>query len=331
MNQKIINEFNNIINYYKSLPSEIIKNNKLNYKIKIFQNFIIFVKKLDFEIKQAFDLNQFIDKKIGIGKGIIKRVSEIIKYGFIKELKYNKYDNKYDELLNKLEDIYGIGVKNAKKIIREYNIKDIDEFINLVNENKIKIDNNIKKGIFYHNKIKNNIPRENIKKFKKNFIKSLNNFKNIKFKFCGSFRRKLKFSNDIDILIVSNDIITMSDFQKSNLLNKIIEKLKKDKIIYDDLTIENIHTKYSGIINYLNELYRIDIQFLPYESYYSGLLYFTGSKLFNIDIRKKAKKLGYKLNEYGLYKDNNLIKIKSEKEIFKYLNLDYLKPDLRNF
>ena len=331
MNQKIINEFTNIINYYKTLPSEFIKDNKLNYKIKIFQNFLIFVKKLNFEIKQATDLNQFIDKKIGIGKGIIKRVAEIIKYGYIKELKYNKYDLKYDELLKKLEDIYGIGIKNAKELIKQYNIKDIDEFIRLVNKKKIKIDDNIKKGIFYHDKIKNNIPRENIKKFKKNFIKSLDTFNNIKIKFCGSFRRKLKYSNDIDILIVSKDIINIDDLYKSKILYKIIDKLKKDKIIYDDLTIENIHTKYSGIVNYINELYRIDIRFLPYESYYSGLLYFTGSKLFNIDIRKKAKRLGYKLNEYGLYKDDKIIEIKSEKDIFKYLNLDYLKPNLRNY
>jgi DNA polymerase/3'-5' exonuclease PolX len=86
-------------------------------------------------------------------------------------------------------------------------------------------------------------------------------------------------------------------------LYDIINVLKKDNIIYDDLTIENIHTKYSGITNYLNELYRIDIILLPYESYYSGLLYFTGSKEFNIKIRSKAKILGYKLNEYGLYKN----------------------------
>ena len=116
MNQKIINEFTNIINYYKSLPSEIIKDNKLNYKIKIFQNFIIFVKKLNFEIKQANDLDQFIDKKIGIGKGIIKRVAEIIKYGYIKELKYNKYDIKQDELLKKIRRHIWYRYKKCKRI-----------------------------------------------------------------------------------------------------------------------------------------------------------------------------------------------------------------------
>jgi len=115
------------------------------------------------------------------------------------------------------------------------------------------------------------------------------------------------------------------------MLYDIIHKLKKDNIIYDDLTIENIHTKYSGIINYLKEFYRIDIRFVPYNSYYTSLLYFTGSKLFNINMRKKAKKLGFKLNEYGLYKNNKIIEIKSEKDIFKHLNIEYLKPKLRNF
>ena len=55
----------------------------------------------------------------------------------------------------------------------------------------------------------------------------------------------------------------------------------------------------------------------------------TGSKLFNINLRKKAKLLGYKLNEYGLYKNNNKIKINSEKDIFEKLGLNYIKPKNR--
>jgi hypothetical protein len=36
---------------------------------------------------------------MGIGKGIIKRVFEIIKYGYIKEIKYNKYNLNYEKIL----------------------------------------------------------------------------------------------------------------------------------------------------------------------------------------------------------------------------------------
>ena len=317
MNNKITDEFKKLIIYYKQLSTN---NKKLIYKINIFKNFITFINNLDFEIKNASDLNQFIDKKIGIGKGIISRVDEIIKYGYIKELKINKVDDN-NILIQKLEEIYGIGEVNAKDIIKKYKIKDVDTFKELVDNGKIKINENIKKGVYYSDKIKTNISRENIKNIKTNIINSLKVFDNIKFKICGSFRRKLKYSNDIDLLIVSKDnSVSLFDY---------INILKKDNIIYDDLTIENIHTKYSGITKYLNELYRIDIILLPYESYYSGLLYFTGSKEFNIKIRSEAKKLGYKLNEYGLYKNNKQMLIKSEKDIFKYLNIPYLKPKLR--
>ena len=317
MNNKITDEFKKLIIYYKQLSTN---NKKLIYKINIFKNFITFINNLDFEIKNASDLNQFIDKKIGIGKGIISRVDEIIKYGYIKELKINIIDDN-NILIQKLEEIYGIGEVNAKDIIKKYKIKDVDTFKELVDNGKIKINENIKKGVYYSDKIKTNISRENIKNIKTNIINSLKVFDNIKFKICGSFRRKLKYSNDIDLLIVSKD--------NSVSLYDYINILKKDNIIYDDLTIENIHTKYSGITKYLNELYRIDIILLPYESYYSGLLYFTGSKEFNIKIRSEAKKLGYKLNEYGLYKNNKQMLIKSEKDIFKYLNIPYLKPKLR--
>jgi DNA polymerase/3'-5' exonuclease PolX len=196
-----------------------------------------------------------------------------------------------------LEEIYGIGHVHANDLIKKYKIKNVENFIKLVNDGKIKISENIKKGLFYHDKIKINIPRENIINIKENITKSLKIFNDIKFKICGSYRRKLKYCNDIDLLIACKDI-------KSNLLYDIINILKKDDIIYDDYTIVNIHTKYSGICKYLKELYRIDIILLPYKSYYSGLLYFTGSKEFNINIRKTAKKLGYKLNEYGLYKND---------------------------
>ena len=78
-----------------------------------------------------------------------------------------------------------------------------------------------------------------------------------------------------------------------------------------------------------NPVRRIDIRFVPFESYYSALLYFTGSYQLNRDMRLEAKKLGYKLNEYGLYKNNKLIKINSEKDIFDKLKLDYKHPKYR--
>jgi DNA polymerase (family 10) len=59
---------------------------------------------------------------------------------------------------------------------------------------------------------------------------------------------------------------------------------------------------------------------------------FTGSAELNKTMRKNAKKLGYKLSEYGLFniKDNKKLDVKSEYDIFKFLKLEYLEPTARN-
>jgi DNA polymerase/3'-5' exonuclease PolX len=88
--------------------------------------------------------------------------------------------------------------------------------------------------------------------------------------------------------------------------------------------------KYMGIYKIDSSKYcrRIDIRCVNYSAYYAALLYFTGSKNFNILIRNKVRDLGYSLNEYSLMEkdtDKQII-LKSEKDIFDILNIDYIKP-----
>ena len=48
-------------------------------------------------------------------------------------------------------------------------------------------------------------------------------------------------------------------------------------------------------------------------------------------MRKIAKKLGYKLSEYGLFdKNNEMIYVDSELDIFNKLNIKYLNPNERS-
>ena len=74
---------------------------------------------------------------------------------------------------------------------------------------------------------------------------------------------------------------------------------------------------------------RLDIRLALYNSYPTSLMYFTGSKDFNLKMRNKAIDLGYMLNEYGLYKDKLPFEINDEKDIFKLLNEEYIEPHLR--
>ena len=82
-----------------------------------------------------------------------------------------------------------------------------------------------------------------------------------------------------------------------------------------------------------NNVIRLDIRYIDKKYYPFALMYFTGNKKFNLFMRNKAQDLGFKLNEYGLFKNDKKVKkeFKTEKDIFNILNIKYLKPNQRNF
>ena len=78
-----------------------------------------------------------------------------------------------------------------------------------------------------------------------------------------------------------------------------------------------------------NIVRQIDILITTEQSYYLALLYFTGSKYFNIYIRTFALQYNMKINEYELLKNNKRVNINSEEEIFEVLKMQYIKPEYR--
>ena len=77
---------------------------------------------------------------------------------------------------------------------------------------------------------------------------------------------------------------------------------------------------------------RIDILLTDPEQYPFALLYFTGSDKFNIQMRKHAAALGYRLNEHGLVpvtpaaEKVKMPAFRTEKDIFSFLKYAYVDP-----
>ena len=62
--------------------------------------------------------------------------------------------------------------------------------------------------------------------------------------------------------------------------------------------------------------------------YVCALMYFTGSKMFNIKMRLNAKKKGYILNEHRLTHigTNQPVLLREETDLFDVLDMTYVKP-----
>ena len=334
-NKKIIDEFTKLVQQIKfeidNAPStsESMTN---YYRLRQLNIVLKVIKSYPTEIKKGEELK---DIK-GIGQHSIDRINEIIKTGKLSEVKIDKELKKYSEYIDNLKDIIGVGPRIAYDFVVNHGIKTVDELIKAHKSGKVTLNNQILLGLKYYNIYKKDIPREEIDEiynFLNKIVLALD--PEIFIIICGSYRRQKMTSNDIDVLITHPKIKTQADLKnKKNYLHEFVNKLKDIEFLLDDLTDKDFEKKYMGFCQYSNKVKkpvrRIDIRYIPYESYYTALLYFTGSDEFNKKMRRVAIQLGYELSEYGLYKINNgdkkRIKIESEKDVFDKLGMEYLEP-----
>lgn len=212
-------------------------------------------------------------------------------------------------------DIFNNNLNNTNNIYKKIAYKNaIDNIINfkydkLTNGMKNKINNYYrttwKKKIFVNSgpQLKEkNVPRhiaDEIIKFIKNKI--IDRVK--KFDVCGSYNRGEKYMHDIDIIVIC----------KNNFKSDIID------ILYKYITILRSG---DNMISFLYNGVQVDITNVKNEDEYVFMfMHCNGPKEFNIKLRKHAKKMGYKLNQYGLWKNKKKIKKKfiRKSDILKYL------------
>lgn len=341
MNQKINDQFNLLISKFNNELKNFTDKkeiNQLTFKIKQFKNVLKVINDLPFKITK--DNYQDLINYDGIGKGTITRIEQILNNKILDELnekdvkEYSK-ELKKNKLIQELSNIIGIGSSKAQELIEKYNIKNINDLIIQVNNNKIIVNDKIKLGLKYYGKVQDKIPRSEIDLIKKFLTYKFNKF-NIKlstnyfFEIAGSYRRGKSFSGDIDILVSINKPINNDLSIIIQMLEKPSKKNNNKPFLLDNLT-DYGETKYMGFAQFKNNpIRRIDIRFVPFQHFHSALLYFTGSMELNKKMRQIAKKKGLKLNEYGLQdEEGNYLEIKSEKEYFEKLDLEYLEPKYR--
>ena len=246
---------------------------------------------------------------------------EIVKTGKISEVEIVLKDPKYS-LQMQLGKLYGVGPVKINELMNN-----ITSFEELYDKKDELLNDKQKIGLLYYNDMSLRIPisegKKHYKIIDKIFKKSNDN---IEFELVGSYRRQNKDMGDIDILIKnSNDL---------NLKTLISNLISTGYIIE---TLANGKSKFMGLCKLSPKLpaRRIDILIAEPSYYYFALLYFTGSYTFNIYMRKIALEKGYSLSEYGLkdktkkYIDTSEL-IKTEEDIFKFLDIPYVPPNERN-
>jgi DNA polymerase (family 10) len=128
----------------------------------------------------------------------------------------------------------------------------------------------------------------------------------------GSLRRGCETCGDLDILAAGAPATLMEAFTSFASVENVLAR---------GTTKSSVHM-WGG--------FQVDLRLVPRESLGAALQYFTGSKAHNIALRDRAIRMGLKLNEYGLYReDGSSIAGASEEEIYEALGLVFIPPELR--
>ncbi len=74
---------------------------------------------------------------------------------------------------------------------------------------------------------------------------------------------------------------------------------------------------------------QVDLRAVPPESYGAALQYFTGSREHNVRLREMARKVGLKINEYGVFKGEERVAGDTEESVYASLGLPWIPPEMR--
>jgi hypothetical protein len=129
----------------------------------------------------------------------------------------------------------------------------------------------------------------------------------------GSLRRGCDTCGDLDLLASGAPASLMDDF---------VEYPEVERVLGHGDTKSSILIR-GG--------FQADLRLVAADSRGAALQYFTGSKPHNIALRDRAIGLGFKLNEYGVFRIADDAKVAGEREedIYTALGLDWVAPELR--
>ncbi|OWR53327.1 DNA polymerase beta [Danaus plexippus plexippus] len=278
---------------------------------------------------KRIESGQQAKKLNGVGEKISKKIDEFLQTGKLRKLE-NIHNDEKAQAISLLTRVSGIGPVKAADLI-DKGIKTLED----LNKNQDLLNHHQLIGLKYFENFEEKIPREEIQKIEAIIKKNILDLDcDYTITICGSYRRGASQSGDIDVLVTHP---TMK-LDKEKIGEKLLKEIKEalGELIVDVISMGA--TKFMGVCRlsdgHLNR--RLDIRLIPNEQYHCAVLYFTGSDVFNKNMRAHALEKRFTLNEYSLRPigvtgvHGQPVPITSEEDIFDYIDYPYKKPEERN-
>ncbi len=258
----------------------------------------------------------------GIGDAISQKCRTLVQTGKIPQLEELRQEVP-PELLQIMR-VPGLGGKRAKTLYETLGIKSIEELRLACLQNKVRqikgFAAKTEQAILSSLKLLESASKRTLLSEADSLVEALRShllkLKSIQqLEFAGSYRRGKETVGDLDILLVSaHPDEAMDCLQQFPRLQEVIARGD---------------TKMSIRVS---NSFQVDMRVVPAESFGAALQYFTGSKEHNVEIRGRAKKMGLRINEYGVYREEDLdhpVDGTTEESVYAAVHLPWSPLEMR--
>jgi DNA polymerase (family 10) len=248
----------------------------------------------------------------GIGKSLAGALREIAERGSF--ARRDEMLSRYPPTALEMLRIPGVGPKTVRALWEHFRVSTLEDLARLCQEQKVrelrgmgaKMEQKILDGIAHYRKVAGRFLLSYAAAVAAELAPLVNGTP------AGSLRRGKETVGDLDIL--STDPAAIERFLSHPGIQSVLAKGD---------------TKASA--RFGAEGLQVDVRVVAAESFGAALQYFTGSKEHNVALRQRALKMGFTLNEYGLFTldGDRRVAGDSEEGVYAALNLSWIPPELR--
>src|SRR4051812_40027547 len=272
-----------------------------------------------------------LKKMPGIGKAIAGKVKELATTGSLKYL--DELRGEFPAAILELFSIPGLGAKKIKALYEQLNVSSIEQLQQACQSGRVAqlpgfgetTQEKLCKAIAERAKHSGSFQLGQVASDAELLRAELAAHPDVlQAELAGSYRRRREVVRDLDFIVATNSPDEMTQFFAGHRL--------VESIIAQGPTKTSVRLR-SGV--------QCDLRVVKSAEYPFALNYFTGSKEHNIEMRNRALKRGWTLNEYrlaplpvdptkeGKKTPQTIPSVRDETELYAALQLEFIPPELR--
>ena len=292
------------------------------FRIRAYRNGAKAIRDLDESVASILsDPSRNLSSVPGIGKTLLDKTETLVATGQLPQLE--KLRLEIPEIVIQMARIPGLGAKKAAKLQQELTIESLGDLRKACHEDRIsklkgfggKTQQAILDGLAIAEAAAERIywsTGDQLANSIGNHMKSCDTISRMEW--AGSYRRGRETVGDLDLLIVAEDREAAMD--------------RLEAYPEHSSTILRGDTKISIRVG---KAFQVDMRVVDQNQFGAALQYFTGSQAHNIHTRRLAKEKGLKINEYGVFSqdDDRQVAGATEEDVYASIGLPWIAPELR--